>query len=178
MHPDKQRAIDWAKATLASDNWLLLDTETSGLGPTAEICQIAMIDKHGHTHLDMYIKTIDPIPAEATAIHGITNEMVANSPTFETAWPVIEHLLTTFHIVIYNAGYDVPILRQCIDRAKITRPKVSHDCAMLKYSAYVGQPGRYGEWRWQKLPASGDDAHNALADCRSTLEVIKTMAGG
>ena len=178
MHPDKQRSIDWAQSILEADNWLLLDTESSGLGVTAEICQIALIDKHGRTHLDMYLRTLDGIPEEATAIHGITDALVANSPTFEQAWPIIEHLLAMNHIVIYNAGYDLPLIGYCLERFGGKRPRVSYDCAMLKYAAFIGQPGRYGEWKWQKLPtADGLTAHGAREDCLSTLAVIKMMAG-
>jgi len=178
MHPDKQRAISWAQAMLAADNWLLLDTESSGLGVTAEICQIALIDKHGRTHLDMYIKTLDGIPEEATAIHGVTDTMVANSPTFEQAWPVVEHLLAMNHIVIYNAGYDIPLIGYCLERFGGKCPRISHDCAMLHYAAWVGQRGYYGDWKWQKLPtAPGLTAHGAREDCLSTLALIKLMAG-
>jgi len=176
MHPDKIEAIEWAKDFLISDS-LILDTETTALND-AEICQIAMIDRHGNTHMDMLIKPTRLIPADAIAIHGITNEMVAKSPSFIQAWPVIEHLLMR-GIVIYNAPYDTGVIRNCLNIAGITSTWLPiASCAMHNYSAYVGERGRYGNtYRWQKLPPCGDDAHNALADCRSTLAIIKQMAG-
>ena len=49
------------------------------------------------------------------------------------------------------------------------------ECAMGWYSQYVGEPGKRGGYRNQKLPG-GD--HSALGDCRATLAVIETMARG
>lgn len=51
----------------------------------------------------------------------------------------------------------------------------SWDCAMLPYSAYIGDWDDYlKSYKWQKLPG-GD--HSAIGDCRSTLAIINKMAG-
>jgi DNA polymerase-3 subunit epsilon len=43
------------------------------------------------------------------------------------------------------------------------------------YSQFVGEPGKRGGYKYQKLPG-GD--HSALGDCRATLKVLKDMARG
>ena len=63
-------------------NCAILDTETTGLYDDAEIVEISIIDENGGVLLDTLVKPLKPIPAEATAIHGITNEMVATAPTW------------------------------------------------------------------------------------------------
>lgn len=47
------------------------------------------------------------------------------------------------------------------------------ECAMGWYSQYVGERGKRGGHKNQKLPG-GD--HSALGDCRATLKVLETMA--
>lgn len=56
-------------------NYIILDTETTGLDNTAEIVEISVINDQGEVLLDTLIKPTKPIPGDATAIHGITNEM-------------------------------------------------------------------------------------------------------
>ena len=48
---------------------------------------------------------------------------------------------------------------------------------MLQYSQYVGELGRKGDYRYQKLPrTSKSSLHDATEDCVLTLEVLKKMA--
>ncbi len=79
MNTDKmtisQRANQWL-----DNDYLFIDTETTGLGDDAEIVEICIIDSHGFIMLNTLIKPTKPIPDEAIAIHGITNEMVAFAP--------------------------------------------------------------------------------------------------
>lgn len=43
------------------------------------------------------------------------------------------------------------------------------------YSQYVGEPGKRGGYRSQKLP---DGDHSALGDCKAILAVLDGMARG
>jgi DNA polymerase III epsilon subunit-like protein len=65
---------------IKSGDFFVIDTETTGLGDDAEVCQIAVVDNNGRTVLDTYVRPVAPIPAEATHVHGITNEMVEKAP--------------------------------------------------------------------------------------------------
>jgi DNA polymerase-3 subunit epsilon len=44
-------------------------------------------------------------------IHGITPEMVADSPEFDALWPEIEHEIGDLTLVAHNAGFDMGVLR-------------------------------------------------------------------
>ena len=63
------------------------DLETTGVDISKDrIVEMATIKLHPNGTKEERLWLINPeqpIPAEATAIHGITNEMVANSPTFK-----------------------------------------------------------------------------------------------
>mgnify|MGYP007071603296 CR=1 FL=1 len=173
---DRKEAADWAREMLASDA-LILDTETSGLDDTAEIVQIAIIDMHGNTLLDALIKPVNGIPRSASRIHGITDETVAEAPSFADVWPSICDVIRDKTVIIYNADYDTRLLAQSARAHGITLLRVdyvTYKCAMLPYSAWVGSWNDYhGNYRWQRLPA-GD--HSALGDCLATLNVLQKMA--
>lgn len=177
---DRAAAAAWAQEMLSRDNTIILDTETTGLGPEAEIVQLAILDaKTGQTILDTLIKPLDDIPLAATAIHGIDEHTVRHAPYFETVWPVVVEIVEGKTLVIYNSAYDLKIMRQCCKRALIPfRPDdldMEIYCAMRWYSTWYGDWNDYhGNYKWQKLP-SGD--HSALGDCRATLAVLNAMAG-
>src|SRR4051812_25854435 len=69
----------WRDLTLVA-----FDTETTGKYPlTAEICEIAAVKYRGGEVVDTYstlLKPSKPMGDAVIAIHGITNEMVANAP--------------------------------------------------------------------------------------------------
>lgn len=177
----RANATTWARFLLARDpdSWVILDTETTGLGPQAEVVQIGVINGRGDILMDnVLVKPTIPIEPEAICVHHITEAMVANAPSFSDVLPRLRDVVRGKLLVIYNADYDLRLLVQSA-KAHSTLPYLSHggyDCAMLRYAEWVGKWNDYhGSFRWQKL--EGGD-HSALGDCAATLAVIEKMAGG
>jgi DNA polymerase-3 subunit epsilon len=85
---DRVRAVRWARTQLTLDNWAILDTETTGLY-NAEIVEIAIISNRGEPLLNTLVKPTLTIPAKATSIHGINDDMVATAQTFPEIYPQI-----------------------------------------------------------------------------------------
>lgn len=60
------------------------DTETTGIKAEKEhIIEIAAFDPVLNRHFEKFVNPGRPIPREATAIHHITDEMVASAPSFK-----------------------------------------------------------------------------------------------
>jgi len=91
---------------VATNNYVILDTETTGLRRPAEIIQIAIVDPNGKTLLDTLLHPKNPIPPESTAIHGITDGYVVGCPE----WPAVKELVMRYtdgkSILVYNAKFD------------------------------------------------------------------------
>lgn len=173
---DRRSAEQWARDLLAQTDFVILDTETTGLDNDAEIVQIAVIDHAGQVLLNTLVKPTYPIPPGATRIHGITDEQVKDAPTFVEIAAQVSTLLSGKRIVIYNAEYDARLLRQTAKAAGLSPSwaVLTADCAMLAYSQWIGDWSDYhGNYRFQRLPG-GD--HSALGDARATLAVIRRMA--
>ncbi len=65
-----------------------LDVETTGLNPLVgdKICEVGILKIKDNKVTDTYETLINPgidIPPSSTAIHGITNDMVEQSPYFK-----------------------------------------------------------------------------------------------
>jgi len=176
-----ETAKEWARDLLKKNpaDWVILDTETTGLGPTDQVCQVAIINGAGDVLMNnVLVKPTVHIPAVASGIHGITDETVKDAPNFIDVWLEIHKRMQGKRLVIYNADFDLRILRQSAETQKhtIEFPCSSWTCAMNAYGEYVGDwNGYHGNFRWQRLPG-GD--HTALGDCRAVLKLIQFMAKG
>ena len=183
---DREESVLWARDLLDRCDWVILDTETTGLGNDAEIISITVMAPTGEILVDTLLKPSDSIPQDATAVNGITDQMVANAPMFTEVVPKIRQVLAGRQIIAYNAEFDERMLMATCYRYKVSYKEmiVKNDppgsystpwrCAMLRYAAYFGEWNDYwGSYRWQKLP-KGD--HTAKGDCQATLELIRRMA--
>ncbi|MFZ1871930.1 MAG: 3'-5' exonuclease [Chania sp.] len=180
----QQQAQQWLNS-----NCLILDTETTGLGDDAEIVEITIIDASGKVLLDTLIQPKTAIPAEATAIHGITNEMVAGAPRWIDIHKKFIRIITGRNVVIYNANYDLRLIYQTAKLWWVAEELPSaifiHDCAMHTYAEFYGQKDeKRGGYKWQKLTDAAKQQgitiegtpHRSLSDCLTTLEIIREMA--
>ncbi len=174
---DREKAVCWARSLLDRTGWILLDTETTGMSGVDEIIQMAVLAPDGAVLMNTLLRPTQPIPYSATTIHGITDADVIDAPTFPEIYDNFKDLISGKTLVIYNAVFDLRLIKQTLSKFRLPAFEISEDqvdCAMLQYSAWVGESWPVGGYKWQKL-IGGD--HTALGDCRATLEVIKKMAG-
>jgi DNA polymerase-3 subunit epsilon len=174
----RQEVIRWARDVLADpDGHAIIDTETTGLGRTAEVIQVAVINSAGDILLDSFVRPValKQIPSEASAINGITISMLKNAPTFDEIASVLRSALRGRTVICYNAAYDGRLLNQTAQKTGSLPLNGQWACAMLAYARFR-QEWNYEKdgYRWHKLPG-GD--HSALGDCQATLRLIEEMAG-
>ncbi|MHB6912838.1 3'-5' exonuclease [Streptomyces sp. DB-54] len=189
--------IAWAQKILADpDAYAILDTETTGLGRGSRIVEIAVTTAAGTVLLDTLLNPGEPIPAEATDIHGITDAMVADAPSFSEVLPRLTEALAGRRTVIYNRDYDTGRLRwelhlhhtrTTVDLTKYLlwrgdrHPAADswldaqqwEECAMEQYAAFYGTWHPYwGNYTWQPLGGG----HRAQDDCHAVQARLEQMA--
>jgi DNA polymerase III subunit epsilon len=177
---DKESAAQWARQLLAREDWVILDTETTGLHD-AEVVDIAIVNSKGEPIVDTLICPTISIPQEVSDIHGLFDADVADAPTFPEIYTNVLSAIARKEVVIYNADFDTRILTgMCRLHGLKTPflpfvPPVRVSCAMKAYAMWVGEwSDRRGSYRWQKLDGGN---HRALGDCLATLQLIQKMAG-
>ena len=190
--PAVREAISRQARAWLEANALLLDTETTGLGDDAEVVELAVIDCAGAVLLDTLVRPSGPVPAEAAAIHGITDAMLADAPTWSEIHDRFCDLVEGRQVVIYSREFDVRVINQTARRYGLQAPQGfdlvldpgSIHCAMQAYAEFRGEwSAEKGRYRWQKLSAAAEqqgvtvtNAHRALGDCLMTLGVVRAMA--
>lgn len=183
----RRQARAWLEA-----NALLLDTETTGLGDDAEVVELAVIDCAGAVLLDTLVRPSGPVPAEAAAIHGITDAMLADAPTWSEIHARFCDLVEGRQVVIYSREFDTRVITQTARRYGLPAPQGFDlvldpgriHCAMQAYAEFRGEwSAEKGRYRWQKLSAAAQqqgvtvtNAHRALGDCLMTLGLVRAMA--
>lgn len=197
---DDTDEIERARGWLSGD-YVILDTETSGLGGSAEILSISVIDMQGNILLNTYIKPRKPIDESLTeigmdwygndvekptafAINGIGNETVKDAPDFPTVWATLQPILEGKTILCYNEAFDMGMLEGDIACHHLDLPAFDADCVMEWYAMYHGEyDERHDSYRWVKLRYAAEqqgavveNAHEAHGDCLTTLALIKAIA--
>lgn len=180
-HPDprlKARMIEWARGILNQKHrYVILDTETTGIGYQDVVIEIAVIDLNGNVLLNSRIRPTKKkgISKRATGIHGITMEELTSAPTFGDVCKELNDIIGNKSIIIYNGDFDERLIRQTCRQDGIPPFKLGwYECAMTTYSRFVGDWSDYhGDYTFKRLPL-GD--HTAVGDCRATLKVIQKMA--
>lgn len=169
---DRLLSIGRCKEILKSTNFVILDTETTGLGKS-EIIEISIVDHQKQPILNTLVKPLKSITTEAIAIHGITNEMVANAPSFPDIYPDLVSAIAGKQVLIYNDGFDVKVINHCCKLHNLQKLKINSACLMLLYARFYGEYSDYlGGYKWQPL----DGGHRALSDCLAAFKLLEKMA--
>jgi hypothetical protein len=177
---------DWAREVLADERTVILDTETTGLHDSARIVEISVITGTGQIVLNTLLNPGEPIPEDASYIHGISDQDVADAPTFSDILVTLTAALDYKRVVIYNAPYDTGRLRHELrlhyagrranpqEEADAWLGAMNFEDAMIPYSDWVGDWNDYfGNYAWQPL----NGGHRALGDCRAVIDCLRAMAG-
>jgi DNA polymerase-3 subunit epsilon len=181
----RQRAIETARSVV-NNRPVYLDTETTGLKQTDEIIEISIIDDDGKPLVETLVKPSQPIPADATAIHGISNEEVKSARAWPIVWPEIRSALFGRMIVIYNAEFDLRMLQQSHARYRLPWKERLNTFDLLKlYAEFRGEwDARRNSYRYQSLDAAGKqcgielpNAHRSTADTLLTRALLHHLAG-
>lgn len=177
---------------------IIFDTETTGKEKDASIVQLAsMVIKNGKIYkvFNQLINPKIPIPAEATAVHGISDAMVKDAPTILQVISDFSHnhmVKDNGNIVAYNAPYDVPKLNKAIlqwrranlekiktdKEDRIMKPKELHKALdpyilIQRIHPFLGAKKKLGyQYNWL-FCKSMDNAHDALVDDKGADDVLK-----
>jgi DNA polymerase-3 subunit epsilon/CBS domain-containing protein len=160
----------------------VLDLETTGLDVRQDrIVEAAVLGMRGarmaeSPRVDQVLDPGIPIPAAATAIHGVDGRRVAGAPRFADFAPTLRHALSARVLVGHHIAFDLAILRHEAARAGIPwRDPPSLDIALLLGALEPTLPdlSLEGVARW--LGVRIERRHSALGDATATAEAFAAL---
>ncbi|PLX07814.1 MAG: DNA polymerase III subunit epsilon [Marinilabiliales bacterium] len=159
---------------------VFFDLETTGINITTDrIVEVSLLKvlPNGTEQLKTYrVNPEMPIPAESTAIHGISDEDIKDAPTFKMIAKELASFIEDSDLGGFNSNkFDVPLLAE-----EFIRADTSID---LKKRRFVDVMVIFMKKEPRNLSAAYkfycdknlEDAHTAEADTKATFEIFKSQ---
>ncbi len=169
---------------------IILDTETTGLRVEdghriIEVGCLEMVNRRlTGNHFHRYLNPLREVEAGAVAVHGITNEFLADKETFADIAKELVEFISGSELIIHNAPFDISFLNYELSLVARGFKLVTDYCRVLDTlplarQLHVGQRNsldalckRYG------VDNTKREYHGALLDAHLLAEVYLAMTGG
>ena len=193
-HLMKVRAVGLASEFDGNSDWVdlpiaFIDTETTGRDSAADrLVEVGIVLGHKGQVTERRSWLINPgrpIPKETSAIHGITDDQVANEKSFaEVAGEIVEVLRDAIPAA-YNAAFDRGFLLAELERAGVrpveAPPAMRRDVDWIDpltfaRELYKDQQSRSLGDMAARLGIEMVRAHRATDDAEAALQVLYTFA--
>jgi len=169
---------------------VVLDTETTGLEPEQghriiEIGAVEVVNRRlTGRHYHQYLNPERGIDAGAMAVHGITDEFVADKPLFAQVAGAFLDFVRGAELIIHNAPFDLGFLNHELRLLDADHPPVESLCTVFDTLQFARErhPGQRNSLDALCLRYEVDNSqrelHGALLDAEILADVYLTMTGG
>lgn len=157
------------------EQFVILDTETTGLFKNDRIVEIGALVIQGDEILEEWSTLLNPDrDLGPVHIHGITPSMVSMAPKFEDVVNDLARLINGRTIVCHNANFDKRMISQEFERLGIAVDLGKPFCTMVAAKRQLGGGFSLAD-TCENLEISISDAHSALGDARMTQKVFLAL---
>ncbi|GFN46651.1 DNA polymerase III subunit epsilon [Candidatus Regiella insecticola] len=178
----------------ATRRQIVLDTETTGLNKVGvhyqghrviEIGAVEMVNRClTGNHFHVYLKPDRLVDPEAYAIHGISDEFLADKPTFADTAKSFLDFIRGADLIIHNAAFDIGFLDYEFRLLEQNSAKIETFCTITDSLLLARQlfPGKRNNLNAlcdrYHIDNSKRTLHGALLDAEILAEVYLAMTGG
>ena len=166
---------------------IVLDTETTGINPDAgdRLVEIGCVELFNHVptgkFYQVYINPEREVPAEATAVHGLTNEFLSDKSVFSQIYTDFIEFIGTSKLVIHNAEFDMKFLNMELKKVgheALAWGRVT-DTLQMARKKFPGSPANLDALcRRFGVDNANRTFHGALLDSELLAEVYLELLGG
>jgi len=167
---------------------IVFDTETTGMDPAEgdKLVEIGCIELENHMPtgrtFHQYINPERDVPAEAVAVHGLTQEKLKDEPTFgEIVGDFLDFIGTDSKLIAHNAPFDVKFMNAELKTYGFPalEPKRIIDTLVMARRKFPGSPANLDALcRRFHIDNSNRTLHGALLDSELLAEVYLELLGG
>ena len=162
---------------IATAEFLVVDTETNGLGGEAcELTEVGAVLVGGgelHDRWSSLVRCNRPLGRGIQRFTGITQEMLAEAPGLEDVLPPLDQLLHDRVLVAHNAPFDRRVLKRGFELIGLEWPNPPVLCTAALARRLLPLQRRRGlSVLADALGIEVDTAHRALADAETCARVL------
>ena len=159
------------------EDYIIFDLETTGLNPNSDkIIEVGAIKIVGGEVADTFSSFINPmknISKRATAINGITNEMVQDAPIETDIIPEFGRFLVGYALVAYNINFDLGFLNAALQRCGMQLNPGGTIDALKVSKQYFHNIENYKLGTVVKaIDPDYEQTHRALDDCYAIKKIL------
>ena len=167
--------------TLDLDEYVVFDLETTGLSPWAgdEIIEIGAMKIFGQEidEKNVFHSLVNPkrlIPADATRVNNISNEMVAGAPTLDEVFPKFLDFVGGAWLVAQNAKFDMSFVMKYMMQQKIAKPFEVFDTMLFSRRLFPTESSHNLDIICKRLglTVGETDRHRSMGDVRLTAQAF------
>jgi len=156
------------------------DLETTGIDVAKDrIVEISIFkvypngNKESKTWL---VNPTNPIPPQSTAVHGISDEKVANEPTFKELASQVHNMIKDSDLAGYNSDrFDIPLLAEELLRAEVDFDMKSRVSVDVQTIFHKKEERTLSAALKFYCGTNLENAHSAEADTMATYEILKAQ---
>ena len=172
--------MEFLDAPIATAEFLVVDTETNGLGGEAcELTEVGAVLVGGgelHDRWSSLVRCNRPLGRGIQRFTGITQEMLADAPGLEEVLPKLAELMEGRVLVAHNAPFDRRVLRRGFELIGLEWPNPPVLCTVALARKLLPLQGRRGLTTLaDALAIEVETAHRALADAETCAQVLCAM---
>lgn len=180
---DKTHGTDLQQTDLRDLDFVVFDSETTGLDPeTDAVVQLGAVRLVNGRIIraetfEMLVNPGRKIPASATKVHRITDEMVADAPPFAEARAAFHAFAKGAVIVAHNAPFDMAFLHRAQDDRGLMFDNPVLDTVHLSAVVFGGSAEHTLDAIGARLgiDIAADLRHTALGDALATAEIFAAL---
>lgn len=160
---------------------LVVDTETTGLSPSeghvvVEVATVVVADAAMGESWSSLVQPGRAIPADASAVHGITDAMVAEAPLPGPVAAELRRRCADLPLAFHNASFDLPFLIALLRQAG-QPPLLNPIIDTLGLARGLGGPGGNSLGALSaRMGMPREPQHRALGDARTTARIFLALA--
>ncbi len=159
---------------------VFFDLETTGVNiGTDRIVEISILMVHPNGNKESYTWLVNPeieIPAEAIAVHGITNEKVVTEPTFKELAAKVSDLIADCDLAGFNSNrFDIPLLAEELMRAGIDFEMDNRKAVDVQVIYHKKEKRNLSAGYQFYCGKELEGAHSAEADTLATYEILNAQ---
>jgi DNA polymerase III subunit epsilon len=155
---------------------LIVDTETVGIGATAEIVEIAFGDADGEIVFQSLVRPVfNSVSRAASNPSRFDKAELARAPYWTDIWPQVSELVRNRLLIAYNAGFDRRALAAACERHNQSTEERGWRCAMQLAKQVAGVKKSLPLAEACALYGLPGGTHRAAADVLATYHLLNAL---